>query len=753
MTADQSNTDSAAGGGRVDELVNRLTPEEKIDLVHGDVDPTGIATGYIPPNDRLDIPSFSLVDGPLGVRAGDGSPSTAFPASIALASSWDPDLASEMGETMAAEARAKDQDVLLAPGFNLLRVPQCGRSFEYYSEDPYLNSRIAVGSVEGIQAGGVAACAKHYAVNNQESDRMEMSSNLDERPLRELYLPAFEAVVKEAAVGSIMAAYNRINGTHATEHRRLLTDILKDEWGFEGFVVSDWWATTDGVAAARAGLDLDMPGTTFPEMAPELNVLYRTIDTFSAFDWFSASDVTRLILSVVGREPGEPHVDRAEKFDDDLRTAIEDGRLDESILDEKVRRILGQMERFGVLDDDQPDGEIDVPAHHEQSRRVAERGAVLLQNDDGTVPLDLDEIEEIAVVGPHGDEPKVGGGGSSEVEPSSQVSPVDGIKYRTGDDAVVTFEPGVDPVAETRGDHRDVTIWNLSAETVVDATLRDDEDDREHVEMERAVQGAEDADVAIVIVQDDATENYDRPLSLPGDQDDLVSAVAAVADETVVVLRTAGPVEMPWIDDVEAVLETWYPGQEDGRALARVLFGDVDAAGRLPVTFGKQAGDYPANTRRQHPGVDLDAEYSEGVFVGYRHFEESETEPLFPFGHGLSYTDFEYSDVSIDLGSGPTATVEVTVENVGDREGRDVVQVYLGQDDPSVERPPKELAAFESIALDAGESTTVELEVEHRSFAYYDEDEADWVVDDGDYTIYVGRSARTIVATETVTVE
>ena len=750
MTDDTADDGAAVSpSDRVDALIDRLTLEEKIDLVHGEVDPTGIATGWIPPNDRLGIPSYSLIDGPLGVRAGDGSPSTGFPASISLASAWDPDLAREMGATMATEARARDQHVLLAPGFNLLRTPKCGRVFEYYSEDPQLNSEVAVGTIEGIQDGDVAACAKHYAVNNQETNRMEVSANVDERPLRELYLPAFEAAVKEAEVGSIMAAYNRINGTHATEHRRLLTEILKDEWGFEGFVVSDWWATTDGPAAAEAGLDLDMPGTTYPEMVPELNPLFRGINYFSQFDWFDQDEATKPIVDAVGIEGGEPRVYRSLKFDDDLREAIEDGRVDESTLDDKVVRILGQMERFGVLDGEQPPGEANVPAHHEVSRRIAERGTVLLEND-GVLPLDIDDLDDIALIGPNADEAKTGGGGSSDVAAASVVSTLDGLKYRVSGEATITFDRGVAPVEED--DDREVTIWNVSTDAVV-GSLGEDEESGPEVDTFEAVDAAEAADVAVVVVQDAATEDFDRPLALPGDQDELVSRVAETAEQTVVVMKTGGPIEMPWADEVDAIVEAWYPGQEDGRAIASVLFGDADPSGRLPITFGSSAGDYPTDSQRQHPGIDLEAEYSEGIFVGYRHFDETDTEPLYPFGHGLSYAEFEYDEVSVESDGSPEATVEVTVENVSDRDGYEVVQAYLGAEDADVERAPRELAAFESVELAAGEAETVTLSIDERAFAYYDEDEADWVVEPGDYTVFVGRSSRDLVDSETITVD
>lgn len=746
---DETTESGATPSDRVADLIEQLPLDEKIDLIHGEVDPSGMATGWVPPNERLDIPSLALIDGPLGVRAGDGSPSTGFPASIALASAWDPELAHELGETMATEARARDQHVLLAPGFNLLRTPKCGRVFEYYSEDPHLNSRVAVGTVEGIQSGDVAACAKHYAVNNQETNRMEVNAVVEDRPLRELYLPAFEAVVKEADVGSVMAAYNRINGTHATEHERLLTDILKGEWGFEGFVVSDWWATTDGPAAAEAGLDLDMPGATFPEMAPGLNPLFGAINYFSQFDWFDQDAATKPIVDLVGIEGGEPRVYRSLKFDDDLREAIEDGRLDESVLDDKVARVLGQMERFGVLDGEQPPGEANVPAHHEVSRRIAERGTVLLEND-GVLPLSTDDLDDIAVIGPNADEAKTGGGGSSDVAADSVVSTLDGLKYRVSDEATITFDRGVAPIGED--DDRDVTIWNVSTEAVL-GSIGDDEEQAPDVDTAEAVDAARDADVAVVVVQDAATEDFDRPLALPGEQDELVSAVADAAEQTVVVMKTGGPVEMPWADEVDAILEAWYPGQEDGRAIASVLFGDTDPTGRLPITFGASAGDYPTDSERQHPGIDLEADYSEGIFVGYRHFDETEAEPLYPFGHGLSYAEFAYGDVAVEAEGGPEATVEVTVENTSDRDGREVVQAYLGAEDSAVERPPKELAAFEAVELAAGEEATVSLSIDERSFAYYDDDESDWAVEPGEYTVSIGRSSRNVVATETITVE
>ncbi|MCU4971437.1 glycoside hydrolase family 3 C-terminal domain-containing protein [Halobacteria archaeon AArc-m2/3/4] len=738
MSTDPDTTDTDietdASTNDVADIVDEMTLEEKIDFVHGSYDPAELATGYVAGIDRLNLPSLSLVDGPMGIRA---VPSTAFPASIALAATWDPDLAREFGEAIGEEARGADQDALLAPGFNVIRVPQCGRAFEYYSEDPYLNSRLAVGTVDGVQSAGVMATAKHYLANNQEADRHHVSAEIDERTLREIYLPAFEAAVTEADVSSVMASYNRINGTYAPQHRRLLTEVLKDEWGFEGFVVSDWWATHDGVAAAEAGLDLDMPGMPVYDWQCHGSTFLDLVAALPDEAWFPKKDFAQFVSRPWQPANPNPNVLEDSPFDEPLREAIDDGRLEESILDEKIRRILREMARFGVLDGDQPEGALDTPDHHDLARRIAERGTVLLQNDDA---LPLDGTERIALVGPNADEPKVGGGGSSEVDPTRATSPLEAIRDRLEPDGSVSFERGLESVGDA----------SMHDSFLPDVHLPGGEDPR----IEDAMRAARDTDVAVVVVRDLATEGADRGLELPGAQNELITAVAAVAERTVVVLNTAGMVEMPWREDVDAILESWYPGQEDGNALASVLFGDADPSGRLPVTIGERAEDYPASSVEQYPGVDLEADYSEGVFVGYRHFDEEGIEPVFPFGHGVSYTDFEYGGLSVEIETdgddngdtepGPMATAEITVENTGGRSGRDVVQAYLSVTDSSVPRPPRELAAFEPVELEAGQSTTVSLDLDRRAFAYYDEDEADWIVEDREFDVLVGRSSRDI---------
>jgi beta-glucosidase len=661
---------------RVESLLSELRTEEKLRLLRGAPDPEGVATGYVPPVDRLGIPALRLVDGPLGVRPGDGS-ATAFPASISLAASWDPPLARAVGAAIARETRAYGQDVLLAPGVNIARVPQGGRNFEYYGEDPFLTSRLAVEYVEGVQSEGVMATVKHYVANNQETDRYDVSAVVGERALREIYLPAFHAAIEEGDVAAVMTAYNRVNGTHMSDHRRLLTEVLKGEWGFSGFVVSDWWGTESAIGAAHGGFDLEMPGVPFEEL-PAAEALPDAIDP-----------------AAIPFPATLPDMHEGGLFGDPLRKALADGEISEEELDEKASRILRTMARFGLLDgdetgkkrEDRSDGELDTSEHRELARRAACEGTVLLKND-GVLPLDEDAT--VALCGPNADRAKLGGGGSSEVTPFAQVSPLDGLRERADE---VTFKRGLAPITEFslfdafapegKADESD------DADPTVDSGSGSGLDLDSKASLDDAVAAAETADCVVVVVEDDTTEGEDRStLELPGGQDTLIEQVAAAAERTVVVRRTSGPVEMSWVEDIDALLEAWYPGQAEGAALADVLYGDHDPGGRLPVTFGHSAAEYPTASEESFPGVDRETRYDEGVFVGYRYFDREGTDPLFPFGHGLSYAEFEYGDPAIesvgsdhtssDTGSSPTASsagfdtdlpVEVTVpvRNVGDR--------------------------------------------------------------------------------------
>ena len=751
--------ESAHRRDRIAALVDELAIDEKLRLLRGAPDPEGMATGYVSGIERLGIPPLRLVDGPLGVRPEEGS-ATAFPASISLAASWNPSLAGEVGAAIAREARAYDQDVLLAPGVNIARVPEGGRNFEYYGENPRLASRLAAEYVGGVQSEGVMATVKHYVANNQETNRYDVSTEVSERALREIYLPAFRAAVEEG-VAALMTAYNRVNGVHMSDHRRLVREVLRDEWGFEGFVMSDWYGTESTIGAARAGLDVEMPGVPFAETAAAGN-LPAGVDP-------AAIDFPDTL----------PAMHEGGLFGDPLRDAIEAGEVDAATVDDKAARVLGTMDRFGLLDraderpergkrsddpdpedDGESDGVLDSAAHRDLARRAACEGTVLLEND-GALPLGGEET--IALCGPNADRAKLGGGGSSEVSPVTQVSPLEGLRERASE---VSFERGLDPIAESSlfdafapegdGDEDETGADNRGSSDRPGANGSDDDG---AASIDDAVAAAETADCAVVVVQDDTTESEDRPdLRLPGRQDELVKRVADVAEQTVVVLRTSGAVETPWLDAVDTVMQTWYPGQADGDALAAVLYGDADPGGRLPVTFGRRHEDYPTTTEQAFPGVDGEARYDEGVFVGYRYFDREGIEPRFPFGHGLSYTDFEYGETTAkrvghraddghaagedrgDLGTDVVYEVTVPVRNVGDRAGTEVIQVYVGEDDPAIARPDHELAGFAKVRLEPDERRDVSIDLDRDAFAYYDEG-GGWTIPSGSFTIAVGRSS------------
>jgi beta-glucosidase len=698
---------------RIADLVESLTRAEKLELVHGAPDPDGTATGYLPGVDRLGVPELKLADGPLGVRT-PGQAATAFPASVALAATFDDELGRQQGAAIGREANARDQDVLLGPGLNLIRVPHCGRNFEYFSEDPVLTGAFAAAVVEGLQSEDVVATPKHFVANNQETRRTRVSAEVDERALRECYLPGFRAAA-DAGAGAMMTSYNCVNGTHVSDHRRLLTEILKDEWGFEGFVMSDWFGTESTVGAATAGLDLEMPGITGEEMMEAFGMPDQEL---SDIDFGNADALPT------------PETAGTRLFAEPLDDAIDAGDVPEERLDDMVARVLGQMERFGVLDGERKEGEIDTPEHREIAEEVATRGTVLLENDDA---LPLDDDADLAVVGPAANVAMLGGGGSSEMTAFEETATVDGIRERS--DGMVTYAQGV-PEIDIPSFFDDIFGDD---ETVTDA---DPDTDSASVALDDAVEAARSADVAVVVVQDATTEAEDREdLRLPGEQDELVEAVAAASDRTVVVLQSSGPVELPWRDDVAAVVESWYPGQADGDAVASVLYGDADAAGRLPVTFAPES-EYPATEPHQYPGVNDEVHYEEGVFVGYRHFDATDAELTYPFGHGLSYAEFDYQDVvMVD-----DETVRVTVENISERDGREVVQAYVRPPRVAdVDRPRREFAGHTAVEIPAGHSVTVDVALDDLAFRRYDESDG-WTVDAGAYGVEVGRSSRDVRA-------
>lgn len=725
-------------------IVAELTLAEKVGLVHGATDTEGTATGFVPGVERVGVPPVRLTDGPLGVRTDE--PATAFPASPALAATFDTALAERFGRALGREATARNQDVLLGPGTNLIRVPHCGRNFEYFSEDPVHSGAFAASVVAGIRSADVVATPKHYVANSQETRRAEVSAEVDEPVLRELYLPAFRDAV-EAGAGSVMSSYNRVNGTYVSEHERLLTEVLKGEWGFDGYVVSDWFGTESVVGSANAGLDLQMPGIAADELLESMGMSPDDDEGDGAADADADGEGDAILDPDEGADfvDGMPDPRSGGRYAEDLLPAVERGDVPESRLDDMVTRVLGSLDAVGHLDggteagtaEDGPGaggpGAIDTPEHRRLAVEIATRGTVLLQND-GVLPPDDDA--EVAVVGPNVDEAVLGGGGSSEVTPFTQTSPSEGIEARAeGSVTVAHGLPRVEGVSlfDAMGDEGDEAAG---------AGRRGDEiasDDERAPDVEGAVAAAAAADVAVVVVRDRATEAADRDsLRLPERQDELIAAVADANDETVVVANASGPFEAPWRDDVAAVLAGWYPGQAHGEATAAVLYGDADPGGRLPVTFAPEEA-YPTADERRFPGVDGEAHYDEGLLVGYRGFDAAGEEPTYPFGHGESYAEFRYEGVEA---TGPS-TVEATVTNVSDRAGREVVQAYVDSPDAPDERarPPRELAGFAAVELGPGESATVEIELDERAFGRYDASRG-WTVDAGSHEVSVGRSSR-----------
>ncbi|OQA42270.1 MAG: Thermostable beta-glucosidase B [Chloroflexi bacterium ADurb.Bin325] len=654
-------------------IVQQMTLEEKAALC------TGATTWTTTAIERLGVPELWVSDGPHGLRRvaqaeGLGSeslPATCFPTASCTASSWDRELLGQLGEALAAEALALGVGVVLGPGVNMKRTPVCGRNFEYFSEDPYLAGELAASFIDGIQGKGVGTSLKHYAANNQEYQRMTMNSVVDERTLREIYLPAFEIAVKKAQPWTVMCSYNRINGVYGSEHHRLLTEILKDEWGLEGFVVSDWGAVHDRVAALRGGLDLEMPGPR-----------------------------PRRVQEVV--------------------EAVREGALDEAVLDEAVRRILHIVFKAAET----PKGAaFDQAAHHALARKMAGEGMVLLKND-GILPLK--GVQRIAVIGRAAQEPHFQGGGSSHINPTRVDAPLEELTKLAGG-AEITFSEGYPRDDSSRPD-------------LIEAAVA-------------AAQAAEVALLYIALPTYKESEGYDRTdLDLTAQQTALIKAVTAVQPRTVVILNNGSALAMSeWLDGAAAVLEAWMMGQAGGGAIADILFGAVNPSGKLAETFPLKLADTPAFIN--YPGGHGEVRYGEGLFIGYRYYDMKEQPVLFPFGHGLSYTTFEYGAPRVSAArfrdvDGVTVSVDVT--NTGKVAGKEIVQVYVHDRAADLVRPVKELKGFAKVALQPGETRTVTIPLDFRAFAYYHPAYAQWITEDGAFDILVGASAADIRGTVTV---
>ncbi len=650
---------------RVTDLLGRLTLDEKLSLCAGEKS-FGVllgkgfyATKAVP---RLGVPRYKMSDGPhgLGALGSRFRKATYFPVGICRTATWNPDLAEQYGINSAHEVRDIGFHMLLGPAINIQRTPLCGRNFEYQTEDPYLNKKMTVPIVKGQQSQRISVCLKHYAANNQETLRRKISSEVSERALREIYLPAYEAAIKEGDAWSVMACYNKVNGTFGCESKDLLTTKLRDEWGFRGFVVSDWFAaqpTTSAESCIKAGLNLEMPGP---------GTRYR---------WSH------------------------------LRKVFAAGKFTEEELNKSLVPLLRVMFLTGNFDDPAtlPKGSRNTPEHWAVARKIAEEGIVLLKNAGDLLPLDINKIKTIAVVGPNANKKRGRGGGSSMIRPEHEITPLNGFKEKCKGKIQVVSSPAQADVAIVVVGlfHSNLHKWD--------------------------VEGADKKD-----------------LELPAKQVQLIQQTVQQNPKTIVVLVNGSPVTMDqWLDKVPAVIEAWYAGMEGGRALADIIFGDVNPSGKLPQTFPKKLADCPAHaSSRTFPGDKEKVYYDEDIMVGYRHFDTKGIEPLFPFGHGLSYTSFKYDKLQVS-GSTPVI-VSFDITNTGNRTGAEVAQLYVQDKEASVPRPLKELKGFQKVRLDPGQTSKVKFELKTEDLAFYNEKDHQWVIEEGKFVIHVGSSSRDI---------
>ena len=696
---------------RVADLVGRMTVEEKATMLSG--------SGWMEsaPIERLGIPAIKMADGPMGVRSWAGSSAitsaanapatvltTSFPSGVAMAATWDTELVQREGQAIGQEVKALGRDMILGPTVNINRVPLWGRNFEGYGEDPFLSARLGVAYIKGVQGEGVIPSVKHFDANNEEYERHRIDEQIDQRTLHEIYLPAFKAAVEEADVWTVMSAYNKVNGVHCAESVPLLTDILQKEFGFKGFVISDWGSTYSTAATVNAGMDLEMPGGP-PMQAWAANPRTRTS----------------------GNGAGSLTADK-------VLAEVKAGHISEATLDANVGRILRVIFVSGLFDHPHTGGgEVDTPEQRAVARQGATEGIVLLKNAGSLLPLDAKKIHSIAVIGPNAAVARTGGGGSSLVRPKYAIAPLDGIRQALGEDVEVKYALGVGMEGEDPAQDTPEARAKL---------------------LKEATETATHADVAVVVVgryPKLESEGSDvKTMDLPAGQDELIEAVERVNSHTVVVLNTGDPVTMTkWIDKTPALVEMWYGGQEGGNALASVLFGEANPSGKLPVSFPKEWKDSPAFGH--YPGENLKVDYAEGIYVGYRYFDTKNVEPLFPFGFGLSYTAFAYSDlkvlpVSLVAGAAetPVPLVQLKVKNTGTRAGAEVVQLYVHDGHSKIDRPAHELKGFQRVELKAGEEKTVTFRLGREDLSYWSPDKKDWVAEPGTFEIQVGASSRDI---------
>ncbi|MBK7215346.1 MAG: glycoside hydrolase family 3 C-terminal domain-containing protein [Bacteroidales bacterium] len=680
---------------RVEKLLSQLTLEEKVSLIHGN---TFFTTPAIP---RLGIPALHLSDGPCGIREEmnphDWNVANAtndavsyFPSLVALASTWNQDLAAQFGKVYAEEAIIRGKNIMLAPGLNIHRTPLNGRNWEYMSEDPFLTGKMAVSFITSAQSGGIAVCAKHFALNNQELARDTINVEASERALREIYLPAFEAAVKDGGVLSLMGAYNRFRGQHASENSYLLQDILKKEWGFRGLVMSDWGAAHHTLESANNGLDLEM----YP----------------------------------INGKKGDYYLGQR------LLDSIKAGKVDAKVVDDKVRRILYVMCKLDMIGKPETDttgmaAKLATPERAAAALAVADEAIVLLKNNSNTLPIDLKKTKTIAVIGDNATRKHAYGGLSTTIKAKYEIPPLEGLQKRFGTDVTVKFAQGY------------AMSKDLNAK---DPKL-----------VAEAVNLAKTCDQVIIIgglnhEPGNDCEGSDKPnMNLPYGQDDLIKAVLEVKPEAIVVIIAGTPVDMSsWIGKANSLIYTSYIGMETGTALARVLTGDVNPSGKMTYTLPVKLEDSPSVVLGEYPGSNGTVNYKDDLLVGYRYFDTKAVKPLFPFGFGLSYTSFEYSDLKVETGKEKESlncVVSFSIKNTGKVEGKEIAEVYVKDAQSTLSRPDKELKGFTKVSLKPGESKRVEVTLDKRAFQYYDPEKKDWVLEPGKFMLKVGSSCDKIL--------
>ena len=693
---------------RVEDALSRMTLEEKVAMCHAQ---SKFSSAGVP---RLGIPENWMTDGPHGIRpevlwdewdqAGWTNDSCiAFPALTALAATWNKDMSALYGKSIGEEARYRNKNVLLGPGVNIYRTPLNGRNFEYMGEDPFLASKMVVPYIQGVQANGVAACVKHFALNNQEVDRHTVNVNVDDRTLYEIYLPAFKAAVQEGKAWAIMGAYNKYKGQWACHNQYLLNDILRGEWGFDGVVVSDWGGVNSTQEAIYHGLDMEFGSWT--------NGLSE--GTSNAYDnYYLSKPFLKLLKS---------------------------GEVKEEEVDKKVRNILRLAFRT-TMNTKRPWGSFGTDEHALAGRHIAEEGIVLLKNDNAVLPLDLNKTKKILVVGENAIKAMTVGGGSSSLKARYEVSPLDGIKKRVGSQAEVVYARGY--VGDASGNYNGVHSGQDLTETRSESELIAD-----------AVNQAKSADVVIFIGGLNKSDNQDseghdrKSLGLPYDQDKLISELVKANKNLVVVNVSGNAVAMPWVKEVPSIVQTWYNGTESGTALASILLGDVNPSGKLPFTFPVKLDGVGAHKLDAYPGVNKEADYKEGIFVGYRWVDKEKIKSLFSFGYGLSYTTFEYGKVTADkkeVTRDGKISFTVKVKNTGARDGAEIVQLYISDLKSSLPRPLKELKGFEKVYLKAGEEKEVTMSIDKSALSFFDAAKHEWVAENGDFEALIGASSSDI---------